>query len=70
VSFAFSAIARHTARMLLGASPSASDGPAPATYPRGLAPLVTGLAATTVLGIWLGPLQTLLDSAAHVAGGR
>jgi hydrogenase-4 component F len=67
---AFSAIARHTATMILGGSPSASDGPAPTTDPRGFAPLVTGLVATTVLGIWLGPFQTLLDSAAHVAGGR
>jgi hydrogenase-4 component F len=63
VLVAFAAIVRHTAGMLLG----------PSTIEReervGLRwlPLGLGLVAAATLGIWLGPLQPLLDHAALIA---
>jgi hydrogenase-4 component F len=70
---AFAAITRHTSAMLLGPPPSISDEtsatttePAPG---RGWTPLALGLAAAAALGIWLGPLQPVLDTAARIAGG-
>jgi hypothetical protein len=74
VLVAFAAIVRHGAGMLLGpAAPtqSTADGPA-APYRVGLswAPLALGLLAATVLGVWLGPLRPLLESAASIAAGQ
>jgi hydrogenase-4 component F len=68
VLVAFVAIARHTAGMLLG--PPTGDARAsipPARDELRWMPLVLGLAAAAVLGVWLGPLQPLLDSAALIA---
>ncbi len=66
---AFAAIARHTTGMLLG-RPTPSPRPDAATTRTSLIPLTLGLTATAVLGIWLGPLQSVLDTAAAIAGGR
>jgi hypothetical protein len=38
--------------------------------PVGLAVLALGLVAVAILGLYLGPLQRLLDAATIVAGGR
>lgn len=68
---AFAAIARHSTTMLLGAC-----GQEPSPQPRlrspvtPLMPLMLALAATAALGITLGPLQSVLDTAAQIAGGR
>lgn len=71
VLIAFTAIARHTATMLLGTTPPEPNGlPVAPPRIRGLAPVALGLAAAAALGIWLGPLQALLDTAARIAGGR
>jgi hydrogenase-4 component F len=77
VLVAFAAIARHAAGMLLGLSSvsptspsSAAEHPDTAPAPRrGLRwlPLALGLLAAAGLGVWLGPVQPLLDSAALVA---
>jgi hydrogenase-4 component F len=61
----------HTSRMLLGAPP---EGPGAATaatrLPVGVAvPLVTGLLASVVIGVWAGPLSTLLRLAAQTLTG-
>ncbi len=61
----------HTSRMLLGAPP---EGPGAATaatrLPVGVAvPLVTGLLASVVIGVWAGPLSTLLRLAARTLTG-
>jgi hydrogenase-4 component F len=69
VLIAFAAMARHGATMLLGDPPSPSDAPA-TTSTRGWAPLALGLTAAAALGVWLGPLNQLLDAAAHIAGGH
>jgi hydrogenase-4 component F len=69
VLIAFTAIARHSATMLVGHPASTSDGP-PSTSKRGWAPLALGLAAAAALGVWLGPLHQLLNAAALIAGGR
>jgi hydrogenase-4 component F len=64
---AFAAIVRHSTGMLTGSPPP----PRPATVSGTLAPLALGLAAAAVLGITLGPLAQVLDSAAAiVTGGR
>jgi hydrogenase-4 component F len=66
---AFAAIARHMAGMLLGPSPVEQDAtvePDRRVALRSL-PLAVGLVAAAVLGIWLGPLQPLLDGAALIA---
>ncbi|GAA1382589.1 proton-conducting transporter membrane subunit [Catellatospora chokoriensis] len=70
VLIAFAAIARHSTAMLLGSPPPPSPRPAVAGRWRELAPLALGLAAATLLGLTLGPLQPLLDTAATIAGGR
>jgi hydrogenase-4 component F len=64
----------HTSRMLLGgagpelaAGPELSPGTAGGTA--GLAPVVVALAACAVLGLYAGPLATLLHSAARTATG-
>jgi hydrogenase-4 component F len=69
VLVAFAAILRHGAGMLLGSSPS--DGAAEGSGRSGLrwAPLALGLGAAATLGVWLGPLQPLLDNAALIASG-
>jgi hydrogenase-4 component F len=68
---AFVAIARHTATMLLG-QPADAGAPvvtaAPAR-PIGWLPLLAGLAAAALLGIWLGPLSHLISNAAAIAAG-
>ncbi|MFC0863650.1 proton-conducting transporter membrane subunit [Sphaerimonospora cavernae] len=73
----FAAVARHAGRMLLGPPqapenpdvPEAADSADPAgavrLLPRTAAlPLVAGLAAAAVLGVWTGPLRPLLETAA------
>jgi hydrogenase-4 component F len=65
------ALIGHTSRMLLGAVP---DGPGAASaatrLPAGVAvPLVASLLASVVLGVWAGPLATLLRLAAHTLTG-
>ncbi len=69
VLVAFAAILRHGTSMLLGPSPV--DGAAAGSERSGLrwAPLALGLGAAAVLGVWLGPLQPLLDNAALIASG-
>ncbi|HCT77436.1 MAG TPA: hydrogenase [Micromonosporaceae bacterium] len=71
VLIAFAAIARHGATMLLGvpAEVSTSDTGVPQGA-IGLVPLAFGLATAAALGVFLGPLQPLLDAAATIAGGR
>jgi hydrogenase-4 component F len=74
------ALLGHTSRMLLGAGASAAPAtvtgaePAPsgavAVGPAaGLAPAVAALAACAVLGVYAGPLATLLHSAARTLTG-
>jgi hydrogenase-4 component F len=67
---AYAALARHGAGMLLGTP----DTTTPTGYivPIGgpaVAPLAVALAATAVLGITVGPLDTLLDHAAAIITG-
>jgi hydrogenase-4 component F len=66
IAIAFAALARNSGRMLLGAS-SATAPPiiVPATV---AAALVTGVAASLVLGFAAGPLNELLGTAAHQIG--
>ncbi|GIH71257.1 proton-conducting transporter transmembrane domain-containing protein [Sphaerimonospora thailandensis] len=71
----FAAVARHAGRMLLGppqfSDAAGPDDPAGAVrlLPRTAAlPLVAGLAAAAVLGVWTGPLRPLLETAATIAG--
>jgi hydrogenase-4 component F len=66
ILIAFAAIARHATSMLLGPSEpeSTSDGGG------GLVLLGVGLAAAAILGLYLGPLQQVLDAAASIAGGH
>jgi hydrogenase-4 component F len=65
---AFVAITRHATAMLLGApTTTVNDAPIPATS---LTPMALALAAVTLLGLFLGPLQPLLDAAAVIAGGH
>jgi hydrogenase-4 component F len=69
---AFAAIARHGVRMLLG-PPDQTTAPTPLpgrVRGRGLAWLGIGLTAAAVLGVYLGPLNDVLDAATVVAGGR
>ncbi len=62
------AVTRHTRHMLLGDGPDGGPGGV-VTLPRSLAvPLVAGLAACAVLGVTLGPLHSLLQAAAVIAG--
>jgi hydrogenase-4 component F len=77
VLVAFSAIVRHGAGMLLGAAgPSVEStverGGADRANRGGLSwvPLALGLLAAATLGVWLGPLRTLLESAAAIAAGQ
>jgi hydrogenase-4 component F len=65
---AFGAIVRHGAGMLLGPSPD--DSPRPYRVGLSWVPLALGLMVAATLGVWLGPLQTLLDGAATIAAGR
>ncbi len=69
---AFVAIIRHTATMLLGQStnPPPSDAASTGTRPISWVPLLAGLAAAALLGIWLGPLRHLLAHAAVIAAGQ
>jgi hydrogenase-4 component F len=58
------AVGRHGRRMLLGGGPGEAIA-----LPRTMAvPLFAGLAACAVLGITLGPLHSLLQAAATIAG--
>lgn len=70
---AFAALIRHGTTMLLGPPHTqlSTDGadPASATTFAGMAPLAAGLAGGALLGLTLGPLRHLLDSAATIAGG-
>ena len=61
----------HTSRMLLGAGPGVTHpaGDAAGGTVAGLAPAVAALAACAVLGVYAGPLTTLLHSAAHTLTG-
>jgi hydrogenase-4 component F len=59
------AITRHLTGMLLGPPPS----PRTASGARGLTILGFGLALAAVLGLYLGPLQRVLDAAATIAAG-
>ncbi|HEY7225347.1 MAG TPA: proton-conducting transporter membrane subunit [Micromonosporaceae bacterium] len=81
VLVAFSAIARHGAGMLLGSpdpqttvdtTAGHSSAAAAKPYRTGLSwvPLAVGLLAAATLGIWLGPLRPVLDSAALIAAGH
>ncbi|HVT69280.1 MAG TPA: proton-conducting transporter membrane subunit [Trebonia sp.] len=76
--FAFAALARHTAAMLLGDSQSppqpggtAATVPAPAPAPAvplpltARIPLITALAVVAALGVTAWPINTLLNLAAH-----
>lgn len=72
VLVAFAAIVRHVATMLIGPSPvdrPPADRDEPHRPRDGLreVPLALGLVAVAALGVWLGPLQPLLDSAAQIA---
>jgi hydrogenase-4 component F len=71
VLVAFAAIVRHGGGMLLGSS-TVDEQSATGQGRVGLRwlPLALGLVAAAVLGIWLGPLRPLLDSAALVAAGE
>jgi len=68
----YAAMARHGSAMLLGdpragtAAPAAVGGPARA----GLAPLAVALVAAAALGLTLGPLDSLLQTAAAVITGH
>ncbi|GAA4711449.1 proton-conducting transporter membrane subunit [Phytohabitans rumicis] len=75
VLVAFAALTRNSAGILLGApNPApATDPPTPTSRPRvaAIAPLAVGLAAAAALGISLGPLRELLDTAATtIVGGH
>jgi hydrogenase-4 component F len=63
VLVAFAAIVRHAAGMLLGPSRVEQEERVGLRW----LPLALGLAAAATLGIWLGPLQPLLDHAALIA---
>lgn len=68
----YAAMARHGSAMLLGepragtAAPGARSGPARA----GLAPLAVALVAAAALGLTLGPLDSLLQTAAAIITGH
>jgi len=67
---AFAAIARHATAMLLGPPPPPSPRPnSPSPRPAGLTILAVGLAAAAALGVYLGPLEQLLDAAATIVAG-
>jgi hydrogenase-4 component F len=69
---AFTAIVRHGAGMLLGADEStvgAATVAAPQRIGVGWLPLALGLLAAAAIGVWLGPLRPLLDTAATIAAG-
>ncbi|GLI02736.1 proton-conducting transporter transmembrane domain-containing protein [Phytohabitans aurantiacus] len=80
VLVAFAALTRNSAGILLGAPDPVPTIDPPATDPRAgsgrprpaaIAPLAIGLAAAAALGISLGPLGELLDSAAAtIVGGH
>lgn len=64
----------HTSRMVLGTPDPVADGPGAATAPArrpvaGLVPLALGLLVCAVLGVFTGPLTTLLHLAAHTLTG-
>jgi hydrogenase-4 component F len=61
------ALLAHASRMLLG-DDAAADGPA-ASGAAGLAPVAVALAACAALGVYAGPLATLLRSAAGTLMG-
>ena len=67
---AFTAIATHTGRMLLGPAPRqpTPGQPAPVFTAASAAPLIAGLVAVAALGITTGPLTALLRSAATIVG--
>lgn len=70
------ALLSHTSRMLLGADADTDHAAGPAAgaaaaggTATGLAPAAAALVACAVLGIYAGPLTTLLHSAAHTLTG-
>jgi hydrogenase-4 component F len=72
VVVAFAAITAHTGRMLLGPPPDATtvpagDPPIEFTIPAAM-PLIAGLLGVAALGITLGPVADLLQSAASIVG--
>jgi hydrogenase-4 component F len=70
VLVAFAAIVRHAGDMLLGASTVDRADAGTASAGARWLPLALGLVAAMMLGIWLGPLQSLLDSASLIAAGE
>ncbi len=69
VLVAFAAIVRHAAGLLLGPAP-ATDAARPERAGLSWLPLALALASAAALGIWLGPLRSLLEHAATIAAGR
>jgi hydrogenase-4 component F len=71
------ALLGHTSRMLLGGDAGTADAPRPPAGAAGrgtgataaLAPAVAALAACAVIGLYVGPLATLLHSAARTLTG-
>jgi hydrogenase-4 component F len=65
------ALLGHTSRMLLGGEPLSDDpaGECSSGGTAGLAPVAAALAACAVLGVYAGPLTTLLHSAAGTLTG-
>lgn len=72
ILIAFAAIVRHVTAMLLGppGPRSTSDSGGGPDSGGGLAYLGIGLAAAAILGLYLGPLQQVLDAAASIAAGH
>jgi hydrogenase-4 component F len=66
---ASAAIVRHTTTMLLTSDPE-STSEKPSGGWMGLVAMTVGLVAVAILGLYLGPLQRLLDAATIVAGGH
>jgi hydrogenase-4 component F len=67
---AFAAIAAHTGRMLLGPAPVPADGDPPAAFTVTAAlPLIAGLVGVGALGVTLGPVTDLLNTAATIVAG-
>ena len=66
----FVAITVRTAPMLFGSAVDAVDSPPPPRSGAATAPLVTGLVALALMGVFAWPLGQLLRSAAEIAGTR
>lgn len=66
---AYAALARHGAGILLGTPGSATTSDTVRTGVAGILPLAVALAAAAVLGVTLGPLDTLLNQAATIITG-